>query len=82
MHLLSQEAWSAELAFQWIATNDTMRQLCGFLILARMLQQGAELNERAELELRDQAEALLDKSDLHLKKAIQATLGRLNQQKL
>ena len=82
MHLLSQEAWSAELAFQWIATNNTMRQLCGFLILARMLQQGAELNERAELELRDQAEALLDKSNLHLKKAIQATLGRLNQQKI
>ena len=78
MHLLSQETWSAELAFQWIATNNTMRQLCGFLIIARLLQRGVELNERSEMELRDQAEALHEKADIHLKKAIQAALGRLN----
>ena len=77
MHLLSQAPWSAELAFQWIATDHPMRQLCGFLILARLLGQGAELNERAFLELKDQAEALVGRADLHLKKAIQAVLGRL-----
>ena len=78
MHLLSRAPWSAELAFQWIATNSTMRQLCGFLIIARLLQQSVELNERAKMELRDQAEALVGEADLHLKKAIQAVLGRLN----
>ncbi len=77
MNQLSQGKWSAELAFQWIATSHPMRQLCGFLVLARLLQQGAELNEPSELELKDQAEALRDTADLHLKKAIQAVLTRL-----
>ena len=77
MQLLSQSSWSAELAFQWIATNHPMRQLCGFLIIARLLQQGAELNERAIDELRDQAEALRDNGDLHIQKAINAVLIRL-----
>jgi 3-methyladenine DNA glycosylase AlkD len=81
MHLLSREPWSAELAFHWIASAHAMRQLCGFLIMARLLSQGAELNERAESELRDQAEALVGEANLHLKKAIQAVLERLEQEK-
>lgn len=77
MYLLSREPWAAELAFQWVAADSATRQLCGFLILARLLSQGAELNERSALELHDQAAALLPHADLHLRKAIQATLNAL-----
>ena len=78
MFLLSREPWAPQLAFQWIAADSPMRQLCGFLILARLLSQGAELNERSASELRDQAAALLPQADLHLRKAIHATLSALD----
>ena len=78
MFLLSREPWAPQLAFQWIAADSPMRQLCGFLILARLLSQGAELNERSAIELRDQAAALLPQADLHLRKAIHATLSALD----
>lgn len=78
MQLFSRAPWGAEIAFQWIATDHPMRLLCGFLIIARLLQQGAELNERAADELRDQAEALKGQGDLHLQKAISAVLTRLD----
>ena len=77
MFLLSREPWAAETAFVWIAADHPMRQLCGFLILARLLRQGTVLNERSQEELCDQGHALLPQADLHLRKAIQAALGQL-----
>lgn len=77
MYLMQHTRKAAVQAFEWIATQHPYRQLCGFLCLARLLQQGAELNERSILELRNQAESLLPHADLHLQKAIHATLDRL-----
>lgn len=74
MYCLSKEPWAAEKAFEWIARESEIRQLCGFLLLARLLRQGAVLNERSEAELRNQAQSLLPQANLHLKKAIHAAL--------
>jgi hypothetical protein len=72
MQLLSKEPWCAVAAFEWIASPTPMRQLCGFLCIARLLQQGAILQDRTIEELKDQAQSLLPNADLPLKKAIMA----------
>jgi len=77
MHLLCKEPWCAVTAFEWIASPSHMRQLCGFLCLARLLQQGAQLNERSTLELKDQAQSLFPDADLPLRKAIIAATSFL-----
>ncbi len=77
MYLFSRTSWASEQAFHWIATDHPMRQLCGFLIIARLLQQGAQLNERAERELLDQTEALLPTADLQLGRAIRAVKSKI-----
>jgi len=77
MHLLSKEPWCAVVAFEWIASPSPMRQLCGFLCIARLLQQGAQLQERSAYELKDQAQSLLPTADFHLRKAIIAATSLL-----
>ena len=78
MFLFSRTSWASAIAFQWIAGEHPMRQLCGYLILARLMVQGAEFNAPSILEIRDQAEATLPQADLHLQKAIHAVLDRLD----
>lgn len=68
---------AADTAFRWIASGHPMRELCGYLTLARLLQRGAVLSEVSERELRDQAAAALPDASLPLRKAIAAVLGRL-----
>lgn len=77
MYLLAREPWAADVAFQWIASEHPMRQLCGFLIVARLLSQGIQFHERSLLELRDQADALLPHAGLPLRKAIHAVLSKM-----
>lgn len=77
LHLLSREKWAADIAFRWIATDDANRVLCGFLLMARLLAQGVQLNDFSREELLDQAEAALPQADLHTRKAIMAVKERL-----
>lgn len=79
MQLISKEPWCATAAFEWIASPSAMRQLCGFLCLARLLQQGAQLQERSAEELKDQAQSLLPNAGLSLRKAIMATTSFLSE---
>ncbi len=78
MHLFCKSPKSAETAFEWIASEEEKKQLCGFLCLARFIGQGTEINERSLLELADQAHALLPNADLHLRKAIHAVLAKID----
>ena len=79
MQLLCKESWCATVAFEWIASPVPMRQLCGFLCIARLLQQGARLQDRSIEELRDQAQSLLPNADLPLRKAIIAATSFLSE---
>lgn len=78
MYLMSRIPQAASLAFEWIAGEHPMRQLCGYLILARLISRGETFNEHSLLEIRDQAESALPQADLHLQKAIHAVLDRLD----
>ncbi len=76
-HLFSRTTWAADTAFCWIASGHPVRQLCGFLIIARLLSRGEQFNQAALDELKDQAEASLPDASLPLRKAITSVLERL-----
>ena len=59
MNLFQHLPYASVKAFQWIADEGEYFQYCGYMMLARLLMQGNEMNERAENELIDQALAAL-----------------------
>ena len=76
---LSTQPYSAEQAFQWMADEREMFQLCGFLMLTRLLMQGAQLSPASELEFVDQAAATLASPYLPLRKAVHNALLRYSE---
>ena len=55
MNLFQRLPYASEVVFRWMADERGMFQLCGFLLMARLLMKGERLNERAEAEFLDQA---------------------------
>ena len=55
MNLFSHLPYASEKVFQWIADEGEYFQFCGYMLMARLLMKGNELNERAENEFLDQA---------------------------
>lgn len=55
MNLFQRLPYASEVMFRWMADEREMFQLCGFLLMARLLMKGEKLNERAEAEFLDQA---------------------------
>lgn len=55
MNLFQRLPYASEVVFRWMADEREMFQLCGFLLMARLLVKGERLNERAEAEFLDQA---------------------------
>ena len=55
MNLFRHLPYASEKAFQWIADEREYFQFCGYMLMARLLMQGNEMNERAENEFLDQA---------------------------
>ena len=55
MNLFQLLPYASEVVFRWMADEREMFQLCGFLLMARLLMKGEKLNERAEAEFLDQA---------------------------
>ena len=68
-HLLQHLRFAPSLAYQWIASDKDMYQLCGYQLLARLFARGMEPNERAINEFLDQAHVTLQGDNLPLKHA-------------
>ena len=68
--------FAAEKAYQWIASPDDIRQLCGFHVLSRLFGRGQEPNERGINEFLDQAMAALQGSSMAVRKAALACVMR------
>lgn len=73
-HLMPRMRAACSTAFEWIASENTMKQICGFLCVARLLQQGAQVETRSLSELENHAQALMGDASPSLKKAISAAL--------
>ena len=79
MNLFSRLPYASSLAFEWMASEKEIRQLCGFLIVAHLLQQGAKFNELSLNELRDQMESVPTDAPLALRKAVMSIVNLLSE---
>lgn len=59
MSLFQYLPYASEKAFEWMADDREYFQLCGFMLMARLLMKGNQLTERSEAEFLDQAMATL-----------------------
>lgn len=71
MSLLQHLPNAKEVAFRWIANNNEMFQLCGFLVLARILHRLDNWSLRDSHEFLDQARCLKATASKALRSAIQ-----------
>lgn len=81
-NLFCRLPYASEKAYEWIAREEEMLQICGYLILARLFMQGLQPNERAENEFLDQARSALF-SGAAIQKAVISALQKyqsLNEQ--
>ncbi len=77
MYLFSRMSGASEAAFRWIASDNSMARYCGFLTLAHMLRGGREMGPRYVQELKDQAEAAINGTDIMCAQAADAVMRRL-----
>ena len=60
MNLFQNLPYAPAKSFHWIADEREYFQLCGYLLMTRLLMKGWTLNERAEAEFLDQAFTVLE----------------------
>ncbi len=76
MNLFQHLPYASEKAFEWMADDREYFQLCGFLLIARLLMKGNPLNERSEAEFLDQAIVTLQGDNLLPQKAAATALKK------
>ncbi len=67
------------LAFKWLASDDDLRQICSYQILARLFMRGQEPNARGINEYLDQVYAALQSSHIGVRRAALASVERFIQ---
>lgn len=80
MTLFQYLPYAPAKAFEWIADDREFFQLCGFLLVARMLAKGLELNERSEAEFLDQAQTTILSDVFQPRKAAMLALKKFGTQ--
>ena len=80
MNLFQRLPYASEIVFPWIADEREYFQLCGFLLMARLLGKGLTLNERAEAEFLDQAGASVKSESFTVRKAAELALRKYGEQ--
>ena len=78
MNLYQHLPYAPVKAYQWIASNHELYQLCGFHILSRLFMRGQEPNERGINEFLDQAHVALLSSSLSVRKAALNSLNHFS----
>ncbi|MBR5350409.1 MAG: DNA alkylation repair protein [Prevotella sp.] len=71
--------YASVIAFEWIATEDEMKQICGYHILSRLFMKGNEPDERGIHELLDQIIVALKEDNAAVKRAAYTCLQRFSQ---
>lgn len=80
MNLFARLPYAADMAFLWLASDREMLQLCGLLLVTRLLINGSDITPEAKDEVEDQARSLLSGPNLHIRKAAQNTILRLEEE--
>ena len=76
MSLFQHLPYASEKAFEWMADDREYFQLCGFMLMARLLMNGNQLTERSEAEFLDQAMATLQSEGVLTRKAAATALKK------
>ena len=76
MYLFARLSCASAKAFEWVAREEKMFRLCGWLLMGRLLAGGAVPSERDEEELLDQLAAELGGNDTAVARAAAKALGR------
>ncbi|MBP7357774.1 DNA alkylation repair protein [Xylanibacter oryzae] len=69
MYLYQKLEYAPVIAYEWIASDNILYQLCGYNILSRLFSKGLEPNERGINEFLDQAKTALLGDNISIKKA-------------
>lgn len=80
MNLFQRLPYASEVVFCWMADEREYFQLCGFLLMARLLMQGMVLNERSEEEFLDQALTAVEGDTSFVQRAAATALQKYGQQ--
>lgn len=75
-NLYQYVGYAPVIAYQWIASDDDNRQICGYDILGRLFMKGQEPNERGINEFIDQAVTALKSSSAGVQHAAMNALIR------
>jgi hypothetical protein len=67
------------IAFQWIASDNDLKQVCGFHILSRLFMKGMEPNDRGINEVIDQAQTALQGDYLPVRHAAMSCMQHFAQ---
>lgn len=76
MNLFQHLPYAFEVIFPWMADEREYFQVCGFLLTARLIMQGLQLDDRAEAEFFDQAFTGLESDSLQVRKAAATALRK------
>lgn len=76
MNLFQHISGAKGMAFSWIASDDALRQLCGYSVLTRLFMRGEQLDIREVHEYIDQSQAALSSSECLVRRAVAASLTR------
>ncbi|NPD93123.1 DNA alkylation repair protein [Xylanibacter muris] len=76
LNLYQYLPFAAEKAYQWIASDKELYQLCGFHVLSRLFMNGQQPNERGINEFLDQWQVAVCGSSVMVRKAAVAALLR------
>ena len=76
-NLLQHVDFAPTLAYQWMASDRTDRQICAYQLLARLFMKGHEPNERGLDEYLDQVSIALQNDNLGVRHAANASLQKL-----
>lgn len=68
-NLLQHVDYAPAIAYEWIATDNTLYEIAGFQLLARLFANGQEANERGINEFLDQAAVALQGDNMGIKHA-------------
>lgn len=80
MNLFQRLPYASEIVFCWMADEREYFQLCGFLLMARLLMKGMVLNERSEEEFLDQAFTAVEGDTSQIQRAAVTALQKFGQQ--
>jgi len=78
MNLYQYLPYAPAKAYEWMASDKELCQLCGFHVLSRLFMNGQEPNERGINEFLDQAYVALQSSSVSVRKAALNCLNRFS----